>query len=38
MISFDIIKRMQGKIHIDSEEQKGTTFKLTFPKQATNIN
>ena len=33
MISFDIIKRMQGKVFVDSEEHIGTTFMLTFPKQ-----
>lgn len=35
MISFDIIKRMQGKVHIDSQEQVGTVFSLSFPKQET---
>lgn len=35
MISFDIIKRMQGKVHIDSQEKVGTVFSLSFPKQET---
>jgi two-component system sporulation sensor kinase B len=33
LISFDIIKRMQGKVQIDSEEFIGTVFSLSFPKQ-----
>jgi len=32
MISFDIIKRMQGKIEIESKEQVGTVITLLFPK------
>jgi two-component system sporulation sensor kinase B len=33
MISFDIIKRMQGDVYINSLENKGTTFELHFPRQ-----
>ncbi|WP_197414393.1 sensor histidine kinase [Bacillus sp. FJAT-29937] len=31
MISFDIIKRLKGDYEIDSIENKGTIFKITFP-------
>jgi two-component system sporulation sensor kinase B len=33
MISFDIIKRMNGNVIINSTENKGTIFRLTFPIQ-----
>jgi len=31
MISYDIIQRMRGKIVVDSEEGKGTTFTILLP-------
>ncbi|UYZ22233.1 ATP-binding protein [Mesobacillus jeotgali] len=31
MISFDIIQRMRGKINVESEEGKGTTFTILLP-------
>lgn len=31
LISFDIIKRMGGKVNIESKENVGTTFTLSFP-------
>lgn len=31
MISFDIIQRMRGKINVESEEGKGTTFTIQLP-------
>ena len=31
MISFDIIKRMNGEYKIESKENEGTTFKIMFP-------
>lgn len=31
-VSFELVKRMGGKIKVDSEVGKGTTFKITIPK------
>lgn len=31
MVTFSIIKAMKGKLSVESEVGKGTTFKLTFP-------
>lgn len=31
MISYDIIHRMRGKIHVDSQKGKGTTFTIFLP-------
>lgn len=36
LISYDIIKRLQGKVRIDSKENVGTTFTLIIPKQPPN--
>ncbi|MGG3468884.1 ATP-binding protein [Neobacillus pocheonensis] len=33
LISYDILKRMQGKVRIDSKENVGTKFMLIIPKQ-----
>jgi two-component system, sporulation sensor kinase B len=37
MVTYSIIKAMKGKISVQSELKKGTTFKLTFPNFQTNI-
>ncbi len=34
----DIIKRLNGKIQVKSEKDKGTTFELTFPLKSANLN
>ncbi|GHE40824.1 sensor histidine kinase [Sphingobacterium griseoflavum] len=35
----DIVKRLNGKIQVKSEKDKGTVFELTFPlKEALNLN
>ncbi|MFT8322174.1 MAG: PAS domain-containing protein [Bacillus sp. (in: firmicutes)] len=31
MVSFKIIENLHGKVYIDSEENKGTSFQLVFP-------
>lgn len=33
MISYDIIYRMRGKIRVESEEGKGTTFTIILPRE-----
>jgi two-component system sporulation sensor kinase B len=32
MVSFGIIKKMNGKIHVKSELGKGTTYEISFPE------
>ncbi|MFD2967394.1 sensor histidine kinase [Sphingobacterium bambusae] len=34
----DIIKRLNGKIQVKSEKDKGTTFELTFPLKSANLS
>jgi len=34
----DIIKRLNGKIQVKSEKEKGTTFELTFPLKSANLS
>ncbi len=34
----DIIKRLNGKIQVKSEKDKGTNFELTFPLKSANLN
>lgn len=34
----DIVKRLNGKIQVKSEKDKGTIFELTFPLKGTNLD
>lgn len=33
MVTFNIIENHQGVIHVDSQQDKGTAFKISFPKK-----
>ncbi|ASV04273.1 hypothetical protein CJZ71_20300 [Bacillus subtilis] len=35
MVTFNIIENHQGVIHVDSHPEKGTAFKISFPKNKT---
>jgi two-component system sporulation sensor kinase B len=37
LITFDIVKRMNGKVIIESKVQEGTLFTITFPKQPPSL-
>jgi two-component system, OmpR family, phosphate regulon sensor histidine kinase PhoR len=34
----DIVKRLNGKIQVKSEKDKGTIFELSFPLKGANLN
>lgn len=36
MVTFNIIENHQGVIHVDSHPEKGTAFKISFPKNKNN--